>query len=182
MGAVPTQVVLSTALTSSMEIDDVVELYRGIKDICRDYEVNILGGDTVMAKEGAVITVAAFGEIEADKALRRSGAKDGDIIAVSHTVGDSSGGLDVLLQGKGGYESLKKAHQCPVPRIELGRLLVKHAATASTISATGWPVRPMKSQKPAAWNWSSTAVPFRPVRNWKAWAAESGKHLLNFVF
>ena len=39
MGAVPTQVVLSTALTSSMEIDDVVELYRGIKDICRDYEV-----------------------------------------------------------------------------------------------------------------------------------------------
>ena len=90
MGAVPTQVVLSTALTPSMDVDDVVELYRGIKDICRAYEVNILGGDTVMSREGAVITVAAFGEIEAGKALRRSGAKEGDVVAVSHTVGDSS--------------------------------------------------------------------------------------------
>lgn len=97
----------------------------GIKDICRTYEVNILGGDTVMSKEGVVITVAAFGEIEAGKALLR-GAQAGDVIAVSHTIGDSAGGLDVLLAGQDGYEHLKKAHQYPEPQISLGRLLVQH--------------------------------------------------------
>ena len=104
MGAVPTHIVLSTALAPQMDVDDVIDMYRGIKDICRTYEVNILGGDTVMSKEGVVITVAAFGEIEAGKALLRSGAQAGDVIAVSHTIGDSAGGLDVLLAGQDGYE------------------------------------------------------------------------------
>lgn len=67
MGAVPTHIVLSTALAPQMDVDDVIDMYRGIKDICRTYEVNILGGDTVMSKEGVVITVAAFGEIEAGR-------------------------------------------------------------------------------------------------------------------
>ena len=126
MGAVPTHIVLSTALAPQMDVDDVIDMYRGIKDICRTYEVNILGGDTVMSKEGVVITVAAFGEIEAGKALLRSGAQAGDVIAVSHTIGDSAGGLDVLLAGQDGYEHLKKAHQYPEPQISLGRLLVQH--------------------------------------------------------
>ena len=126
MGAVPTHIVLSTALAPQMDVDDVIDMYRGIKDICRTYEVNILGGDTVMSKEGVVITVAAFGEIDAGKALLRSGAQAGDVIAVSHTIGDSAGGLDVLLAGQDGYEHLKKAHQYPEPQISLGRLLVQH--------------------------------------------------------
>ena len=126
MGAVPTHIVLSAAIAPSMESNDLLELYQGIKDICRTYKVNILGGDTVMSKEGLIITVAAFGEIEAGKALRRSGARPGDIVAVSHTIGDSGAGLDVLLQGKDGYPSLKKAHRLPVPQIELGRALVMH--------------------------------------------------------
>lgn len=135
MGAVPTHIVLSTALNPAMDVKDVEEMYRGIKDICREFSVNILGGDTVMSKEGVVITVAAFGEIEAGKAICRSGAQAGDIIAVSHTIGNSSGGLDVLLQGAGGYELLKKAHQYPVPQLELGRKLVQcHCHSLNDIS------------------------------------------------
>lgn len=67
MGAVPTHIVLSAAIAPSMESNDLLELYQGIKDICRAYKVNILGGDTVMSKEGLIITVAAFGEIEAER-------------------------------------------------------------------------------------------------------------------
>ena len=182
MGAVPTQVVLSTALTPSMDVDDVVELYRGIKDICRAYEVNILGGDTVMSREGAVITVAAFGEIEAGKALRRSGAKEGDVVAVSHTVGDSSGGLDVLLQDHDGYESLKKAHQCPVPRIELGRLLVQYGCHSLNDISDGLASEANEIAKASGVELviDGSAVP--TSSELQAWAAESGKHLLNFVF
>lgn len=109
-----------------MEVQDLKELYRGIKDICQRHGVNILGGDTVTSKEGMVITVAAFGEIEKGKALLRSTAQVGDIVAVSHTIGDSGAGLETLLQGIQGYDALKKAHRFPEPQIELGRLLVKH--------------------------------------------------------
>lgn len=126
MGGVPTQLVLSTALSPSMDVSDVEELYRGIKDICKTYKVNILGGDTVTSNQGLVITVSAFGEIESDAAICRNSAKPGDVVAVSHTIGDSGGGLDVLLKGKQGYTALKKAHQFPVPQVQLGRLLVKH--------------------------------------------------------
>ena len=126
MGAIPTHLVLSTAIAPSMEVQDLKELYRGIKDICQRHGVNILGGDTVTSKEGMVITVAAFGEIEKGKALLRSTAQVGDIVAVSHTIGDSGAGLETLLQGIQGYDALKKAHRFPEPQIELGRLLVKH--------------------------------------------------------
>ena len=135
MGAQPTHMVLSTAIPTSMEVEGLVALYNGIKDICRSYGVNILGGDTVTSKEGLVITVAAFGEIEEGKALLRSGAQPGDIVAVSHTVGDSGAGLDVLLADAIGYEHLKQAHSLPKPQIELGRDLVRfHCHCANDIS------------------------------------------------
>ena len=126
MGGIPTHIVLSTAFRPDMDVDDVIALYKGIKDICRTYKVNILGGDTVTSQEGAVITVAAFGEIEAGKALLRSGAQAGDVVAVSHTIGNSGAGLDVMLHGADGYDELKKAHRFPEPQSALGRLLVKH--------------------------------------------------------
>ena len=44
MGGVPTHIVLSTAIAPDMEVDGLVSLYDGIKDICRSYHVNILGG------------------------------------------------------------------------------------------------------------------------------------------
>lgn len=135
MGAVPTHLVLSTALNPAMEVTDVEDMYRGMKDICREFSVNIIGGDTVMSQGGAVITVAAFGEIEAGQAIYRSGAQAGDIIAVSHTIGNSSGGLDVLQHHVAGYELLKKAHQYPLPQVALGRKLVAcHCHSLNDIS------------------------------------------------
>lgn len=126
MGAMPTHIVLSTAIVPDMNVEDLKSMYQGIKDICQHFRVNILGGDTVMSKEGMVVTVAAFGEIEAGCAIRRGGAKAGDVVAVSHSIGNSSGGLDVLLSGEQGYPQLRKAHRLPEPQITLGRLLVKY--------------------------------------------------------
>lgn len=125
MGATATQLVLSTALIPSMTVADVKELYRGMKDICQVYGVNMVGGDTVTARESTVITVTVLGEIEKDKALLRSGANVGDVVAISHTLGNSRAGLDVLLQQERGYEELVKHHQYPQPQLALGRLLVR---------------------------------------------------------
>lgn len=182
MGAVPTHIVLSTALAPQMEVDDVVEMYRGIKDICRAYEVNILGGDTVMSKEGVVITVAAFGEIEAGKALLRSGAQAGDVIAVSHTIGDSAGGLDVLLAGQDGYEALKKAHQYPEPQISLGRLLVQHHCHSLNDISDGLASESNEIAKASGVELVIDRDKVPTSDGLKAWAASSGKDIWKFVF
>lgn len=182
MGAVPTHIVLSTALAPQMEVDDVVEMYRGIKDICRAYEVNILGGDTVMSKEGVVITVAAFGEIEAGKALLRSGAQSGDIIAVSHTIGDSAGGLDVLLAGQDGYEALKKSHQYPEPQISLGRLLVQHHCHSLNDISDGLASESNEIAKASGVELVIDRDKVPTSDGLKAWAASSGKDIWKFVF
>lgn len=182
MGAVPTHIVLSTALAPQMEVDDVVEMYRGIKDICRAYEVNILGGDTVMSKEGVVITVAAFGEIEAGKSLLRSGAQAGDVIAVSHTIGDSAGGLDVLLAGQDGYEALKKAHQYPEPQISLGRLLVQHHCHSLNDISDGLASESNEIAKASGVELVIDRDKVPTSDGLKAWAASSGKDIWKFVF
>ena len=182
MGAVPPHIVLSTALAPQMEVDDVVEMYRGIKDICRAYEVNILGGDTVMSKEGVVITVAAFGEIEAGKSLLRSGAQAGDVIAVSHTIGDSAGGLDVLLAGQDGYEALKKAHQYPEPQISLGRLLVQHHCHSLNDISDGLASESNELAKASGGDLVIDLDKGPTSDGLKAWAASSGKDIWKFVF
>lgn len=182
MGAVPTHIVLSTALAPQMEVDDVIAMYRGIKDICRDYQVNILGGDTVMSKEGVVITVAAFGEIEAGKALLRSGAQDGDVIAVSHTIGDSAGGLDVLLAGQPGYDTLKKAHQYPKPQVELGRLLVAHHCHSLNDISDGLASESNEIAKASGVELVIDRDQVPTSEALKAWAAASGRDIWKFVF
>ena len=175
-------IVLSTALAPQMDVDDVIDMYRGIKDICRTYEVNILGGDTVMSKEGVVITVAAFGEIEAGKALLRSGAQAGDVIAVSHTIGDSAGGLDVLLAGQDGYEHLKKAHQYPEPQISLGRLLVQHHCHSLNDISDGLASESNEIAKASGVELVIDRDQVPTSAELKAWAAASGKDIWKFVF
>ena len=182
MGAVPTHLVLSTALNPELDVADVEEMYRGIKDICREFSVNIIGGDTVMSTSGVVITVSAFGEIEAGKALRRSGAKPGDIVAVSHTVGDSAGGLDVLLAGRDGYEALKKAHQYPYPQVELGRLLVAHHCHSLNDISDGLASESNEIAKASGAELviDRDAVP--TSSELQAWSQETGKDIWKFVF
>ena len=182
MGGIPTHIVLSTAIAPQMEMDDLQSLYKGIKDICQQYHVNIIGGDTVMAKESMVITVAAFGEIEAGRAICRSGAKPGDVIGVSHTIGDSAGGLDVLLQGIDGFPMLKKAHQLPEPQISLGRLLVQfHGHSLNDISdGLASESNEFAQASQADLIIDREAVPCSGEL--KQWAAKTGKNIWSYVF
>ncbi len=131
MGGIPTHIVLSVAIPPEAEAEDMEELYQGIKSICCDFGVNIIGGDTVTSKQGLVITVAAFGELrQGISPVTRYGANTGDIIGVTHVLGDSAGGLEVLQKGIPGYEALKRAHTTPIPQVLLGELLGQMGATS----------------------------------------------------
>jgi thiamine-monophosphate kinase len=134
MGGEPKHAVVSLALTKQTSAEFIISLYEGMKAICREYQVNIVGGDTVSSSSGLFINVAVLGEVEPERVLRRSGAKVGDLILVTGTLGNSSAGLDVLTYGvKDSYEfagKLVEAHLTPHPQVQVARELGFYGASS----------------------------------------------------
>lgn len=134
MGGAPRHAVVSVALPPSIPVEFVVNLYKGMKEICREFGVNIVGGDTVASLQGLVINVTVTGEVEPAKLVRRSGARPGDLVAVTGTLGNSAAGLALLQAGKWEDEDfawpLVTAHLTPRPQVRTGQLLAALGATS----------------------------------------------------
>ena len=134
MGGMPRHVVVSIALPSYLSVDFVVSIYDGMKEICREYGVNIVGGDTVSSPHGLIINVTVIGEVEPDKLQRRSGASIGQLVVVTGTLGDSGCGLDLLTkgdwQGYGFAPFLATRHLVPKPQVAAGRTLASFGSTS----------------------------------------------------
>ncbi|HWR40017.1 MAG TPA: thiamine-phosphate kinase [Patescibacteria group bacterium] len=134
MGGVPRHALVSLALPQRLTTDFVVDLYQGMKEICREFRVNIVGGDTVASPDGLVINVTVLGEVEPRNLVRRSGARVGDWVAVTGTLGNAAAGLDLLQMEDWEEEPfawpLVKAHLTPRPQVAAG----KHVASAGATS------------------------------------------------
>jgi thiamine-monophosphate kinase len=125
MGGIPREAVISIAIPDSIVVEYLDELYKGMKAIAREFDVNLLGGDTTASPEHLVVNVALVGEEAEDEVLYRSGAKVGDVIFLTGPVGDSAVGLDVLLAKRGldDHEELLNAHYNPYPHVKAGRII-----------------------------------------------------------
>src|SRR4029077_5983084 len=125
---------LAAALPASFGDDWVAGFATGLAEDQRHFGVDLLGGDSVATSGPAVLSLTALGEVATGAEIRRSGAKPGDRIWVSGTIGDAFLGLKVL---RGGYPGLSPADraaltarfQLPEPRTELGPRLtgIAHA-------------------------------------------------------
>ncbi|MDY5409636.1 thiamine-phosphate kinase [Veillonella caviae] len=120
MGGIPRQVVLSVAAEEYVDTDILQDIYRGIKDQCRRFGVNLIGGDTVRIKGPMVWTITIIGEVPFGESVLRSGAKVGDIVGVTNYVGYAATGLGALTHSLQGYPMTTIGHQRPNPQIELG--------------------------------------------------------------
>ncbi len=105
MNATPQQVTVSVAISSKYSIEAMEELYAGIKEACRRYDVDLVGGDTTSSPKGMTISVTAIGKVDKDKITYRSGAKKGDIVCVSGDLGSAYLGLQILEREKQLYLS-----------------------------------------------------------------------------
>ncbi len=135
MGAKPTVAVVSLGVSSSFPVKDLEAFYDGMKGWAESYGAQIVGGDTV-GSDKFIVNVALVGEVESGKALKRSGAKVGDALFVTGTLGDSAAGLYSLQhpseKGKEATALLVKRHLAPTPRFSVGRALsVKKLASAA---------------------------------------------------
>jgi thiamine-monophosphate kinase len=96
MNGEPTQVVVSIAVSNQYSVESVEEIYKGIKFACKEYKVDLVGGDTTSSKSGLVIDVTILGKAPKEKVVYRSGAKPGDLICVSGDMGAAYAGLLLL--------------------------------------------------------------------------------------
>jgi thiamine-monophosphate kinase len=123
MGATPLFALVTLALPTDARVEDSEALYAGLRACAGAYSVAIVGGDIVRAPQVSV-TVALLGRAEqrngAPLLLRRDGARPGDVLAVTGTVGDSAAGLLRLRNGAPPGDPLVRAHVHPVPSVAVG--------------------------------------------------------------
>lgn len=104
MNAIPKQITVSIAVSSKFSVEALEELYRGIHLACENYEVDLVGGDTVSSLTGLTISVTAIGTARKEEIAYRSGAQVNDLVCVSGDLGASYLGLQVLEREKALFE------------------------------------------------------------------------------
>ncbi|MEE9248223.1 MAG: thiamine-phosphate kinase [Dehalococcoidia bacterium] len=139
MGCTPRYAVVALGIPPETEVQSVADIYRGMADISEQYQCQVVGGDTVSAP-CVMITVSLTGQALGDKpfpqnVLTRSGAREGDSIAVTGFLGASGAGLRMLTENPSlndpGARHMKRAHNRPCPRVTEGQALCRSGIRAA---------------------------------------------------
>jgi thiamine-monophosphate kinase len=141
-GAAPAGFVLTLALRSADEAW-LTAFARALGEDARGFGCPLLGGDTVSTPGPQMISITAFGRVAAGKMVHRSGARPGDRIVVTGTIGDAALGLDILKGGTvaaaladdaAARQMLVGRYRVPQPRNALAKAVCDHANAAMDVS------------------------------------------------
>ena len=100
MNGQPKQITIALSVSNRYSVEALEELYSGIHLACEKYGVDIVGGDTTSSQSGMVISITVIGQGEQDKIVKRSTAKENDLICVTGDLGAAYAGLLVLQREK----------------------------------------------------------------------------------
>lgn len=128
MNGVPQQITVSIALSNRFSVEALEELYAGINLACDLYNVDLVGGDTTSSPKGLIISITAIGVCEKPSLVLRSGARVGDIICLTGSIGEAYLGLQILEKEKAVYvESVDIQPELSKHEFMIGRLLKPEA-------------------------------------------------------
>lgn len=128
MNAEPTQITLSIAFSNRFSVEALDEFYEGVYAACSKYGVDLIGGDTCSSQKGFIISVTAIGEVKPDKYVKRSTARNGDLLCCSGDLGAAYVGLLFLEREKKIYlESPQVQPDLEGESYVIGRLLKPEA-------------------------------------------------------
>jgi len=138
-GAVPRAYMLDIMLPRTVTEDWIAAFARGLAQDQDAYRVHLIGGDTDSTPGPVTIAIMAFGDVATGRMLRRGGAREGDTVFVTGTIGDAALGLKVL-RGKLAHLNTRAAnflvdrYRLPQPRVTLGPRLIGLASAALDVS------------------------------------------------
>lgn len=96
MNGTPTQIVVGVGISKRFCIEDMEELFAGIRLACEQYGVDMVGGDTCASMTGLTISITCLGTAKESDIVYRNGAKVNDLICVSGNLGSAYMGLQLL--------------------------------------------------------------------------------------
>ena len=138
MGGKPTHTHLSLAIPKSWSEENILELMQGFKALADRFHISLLGGDLSASEVSLMIAGAANGFVHQNQVIMRKGARAGDIIWISGTVGDAAAGLRLLQEGKESEETseLVRSFLEPFPEVDLGLLCAQSGCVNAMIDVS----------------------------------------------
>ncbi|MDK2744720.1 MAG: thiamine-phosphate kinase [Nitrospira sp. BO4] len=136
MGAVPRYLLVALAIPKTFKRPQVDELYGGLMKACRLYGVALVGGDTSASMAGLFLSITLIGTSTKHRALFRHGAKVGDQIFVSGTLGDSLAGL--RLSGRGKRSRSSGTRSAPLSHSHRQFLMRRHFYPTARVAEGQW--------------------------------------------
>ncbi len=135
MGAAPLGYLMTTAFAPRMDEAWITRFVAGLAEDQREFGIFVLGGDTVATPGPGMFSLTIIGSVEPGRAIRRAGARPGDAIFVSGTIGDGALGLKALrgeIADATGF--LAERYRLPRPRIALGRAVTGLVSAGMDVS------------------------------------------------
>lgn len=138
MNATPRQILLSIGLSKRFAVEDIEELYAGVKIACEHYGLDLAGGDTTTSLTGLALHITAIGEAAEGKMTYRSGGKKTDLLCLTGDLGAAYMGLQLLEREKRifagnpqkqpqleGYDYILRRHLKPEARKDIIDMLAQ---------------------------------------------------------
>ena len=105
MNGTPKQITVGLAISSKYTLEAIEEFYDGILLACEKYKVDVIGGDITSCINGLTISITAIGEVKKKEIVKRSGAKENDLLITTGDLGGAYMGLNVLQREKEVWKS-----------------------------------------------------------------------------
>lgn len=134
MGAAPTGVLMGLGLSAAEDAAWTADFTAGLGRALAHFGVALWGGDTVSGLAAAVLGLTAIGHVEPGRSLARNGARAGDEVWVSGSIGDAGLGLAIARGSAAPDKILLNRYRRPTPRLALGRALTGLASGCMDVS------------------------------------------------
>ena len=135
MNGTPEQLTVCIGVSAKFSVEDLEELYSGIRSACEDYRIDLVGGDTTASVNGLAISVSVTGSVDKDRIAYRSGARVNDIVCITGDLGAAYMGLHLLEREKRAFAG----NDSPQPQFEgyeyLLRRQLKPTAASDTVAS-----------------------------------------------
>ncbi|MDH7596833.1 MAG: thiamine-phosphate kinase [Methanothrix sp.] len=127
MGAEPLGILIASGIPPETDVEIIDEIFRGIRDCVRAYGTEVLGGDTDAHRE-LTICGTALGRVSRERILRRRGARPGDLLCTTGSLGGAGAGLKALDIGR--FDLARRLLE-PRPRVREGIALARTGAVTA---------------------------------------------------